>query len=164
MNMTDLINAPAQNTASQPLKIILRNLIDYEIDVQYFRFYFLKLKWYENEHNDNSYTEHKNLKAYIYIFNTFLYRMTEIEILISNIINNPVSFIEILINSIKYNPTAWVVSIAILIVSLFAFTYGCLTSRKDYIILTFFLLSVGTALTLLFYVSALSGFKIEFII
>jgi len=72
--------------------------------------------------------------------------------------------IEILINSIKFNPTAWVVSIAILIVSVFAFTYGCLTSRKDYIILTFFLLTVGTALTLLFYVSALSGFKIEFII
>jgi hypothetical protein len=90
--------------------------------------------------------------------------MTEIEILISNIINNPLSLINILINSIKYNPTAWVVSIAILIVSVFAFTYGCLTSRKDYIILTFFLLTVGTALTLLFYVSALSGFKIEFII
>jgi hypothetical protein len=72
--------------------------------------------------------------------------------------------IDILINSIKYNPTAWVISIAILIVSVFAFTYGCLTSRKDYILLTLFLLTVGTALTLLFYVSALSGFKIEFII
>jgi hypothetical protein len=90
--------------------------------------------------------------------------MTEIEILISNIINNPLSLINILINSIKYNPTAWVVFIAILIVSVFAFTYGCLTRRKDYIILTLFLLSAETALILLFNVSALSGFKIEFII
>jgi hypothetical protein len=90
--------------------------------------------------------------------------MTEIEILISNIINNPLSLINILINSIKYNPTAWVVFIAILIVSVFAFTYGCLTRRKDYIILTLFLLSAETALILLFNISALSGFKIEFII
>ena len=90
--------------------------------------------------------------------------MTEIEILISNIINNPVSLIEILINSIKYNPTAWVVFFTILIVSVLTFTYWCLTRRRDYIVLTFFLLSVGTALTLLFYISALSGFKIEFII
>lgn len=90
--------------------------------------------------------------------------MTEIEILISNIINNPVSLIDILINSIKYNPAAWVIFFAIMIVSVFTFTYGCLTRRRDYIVLTFFLLSVGTALTLLFHISALSGFKIEFII
>jgi hypothetical protein len=89
--------------------------------------------------------------------------MTEIEILISNIKNNPVSLIEILINSIKDNPTASVVSIAILIVSVFTFTYGLLARRKDYFALTFFLLFVGTALILLFYISAVSGFKIEFI-
>lgn len=90
--------------------------------------------------------------------------MTEIENLISNIINNPELLIDILIKSIKYNPTAWVVFFAILIVSVFSFTYGCLTRKKDYIILTLFLLSVETALILLFNVSALSGFKIEFII
>jgi hypothetical protein len=89
--------------------------------------------------------------------------MTEITNMIGNVKTNPMSIIEILINSIKYNPTAWIVSTAILIVSVFALTYGLMTRRKDYILLTFFLLVVGTGLALLFYVSALSGFKIEFI-
>ena len=89
--------------------------------------------------------------------------MTEVEILISSIKNNPASLIEILIHSIKDNPTAWVASISILVVSVFAFTYGLLVRRKDYLVLAFFLIFVGTGLALFFYVSALSGFKIEII-
>jgi len=56
--------------------------------------------------------------------------MTEIEILISNIINNPVSLIEILINSIKYNPAAWVIFFAILIASVFYFHIWMFNKKK----------------------------------
>lgn len=89
--------------------------------------------------------------------------IAEIGILASSVKIDPMSIIEFLINSIKDNPTAWIVSIAILITSVFTFTYGLLVRRKDYIALTFFLLCMGTSLALLFYVSASSGFKIEFI-
>jgi hypothetical protein len=89
--------------------------------------------------------------------------MTEITAMISNVKTNPMSIIEVLINSIRYNPTAWIVSTAILIMSVFVFAYGLLARRKDYIIVAFFLLVVGTSLALLFYVSAVSGHKIELI-
>lgn len=99
--------------------------------------------------------------------------MTEIDImtkitidigtLISGIKDNPVSIIEIVINSIKYNPTMWIVSIFMLIIAVITFMYGFWLRRKDYIICTIFLLILNFGLIILFYVSALTGHKIEFL-
>lgn len=87
----------------------------------------------------------------------------EIGTLMSSIKNNPVSIVEIVINSIRYNPTAWVVSIVVLIIAVLALIYGIWTRRKDYIVVTIFLLIVQFGLVALFYISAISGHKIEFI-
>jgi hypothetical protein len=87
----------------------------------------------------------------------------EIGNMISSIKNNPVSIVEIVVDSIKYNPTAWVASIIILIVAILTLIYGLWTRRKDYIIITFFLLLLDGGLVIFFYVSAISGNKIEFI-
>lgn len=87
----------------------------------------------------------------------------EIGALVSSIKNNPVSIIEIVINSIKYNPTAWAICIIVLIASVCVFLYGVFLKRKDYIVLTIFLLIVQFGLIAFFYISALSGHKFEFI-
>jgi hypothetical protein len=87
----------------------------------------------------------------------------EIGTLVSSVKNNPVSIVEIVINSIKYNPTAWAVSIVLLSIAVLTLICGLWTRRKDYIVVTIFLLIVQFGLTVLFYISAVSGNKIEFI-